>query len=87
MEKADAGVAGVAVEGGAVEGALGQGCGLAGLEESELLIEGGVAEFGPGVDAADAAVLENERAWEGAADRGRIECGTAEQQVFPVVDG
>ena len=78
LEKAEASVAGVAVECGAVEGALGQGRGLAGLEKSELLFEGGVAELGPGVDAADAAVLENEGAWEGAADRGGIESGAAE---------
>ena len=78
LEKAEASVASVAVEGGAVEGALGQGRGLAGLEKSELLFEGGVAEFGPGVDAADTAVLENERAWEGAADGGGIESGAAE---------
>ena len=60
---------------------------MAGLKESELLFEGGVAEFGPGVDAADAAVLENEGAGEGAADRGGIESGAAEEQVFPEVDG
>ena len=87
LEKADAGVAGVAVEGGAVEGASGQGRGLAGLEESELLFEGGVAKLWPGMDAANAGVFEDECAGERTADRGGIECGTAEEQVFPEVDG
>ncbi len=61
------GAAGGGVGGEAGEGACDERGGTAAAEEGELFVERGVAEFGPWLETGEAAVAEEEDAFEGGA--------------------
>ena len=61
------------------EGACDERGRAAAAEEGELFVERGVAEFGPWLDAGEAAVAVEEDAFEGGAGAAAVRaCGGAE---------